>query len=148
MSKAKAALPSLNRVMSGGGRREFRGHYIDFRLRPHGRPARIVAPGCQHHVTARDNRREPIFFEDGDQELYLDILSEQMAKARVEVWSCCLIPNHGRLILTPQDEGGIGRPLANKNSIDSLERAPGRGVARRGPGRKKAAAGPEQPTLP
>ena len=46
------------------------------------RIARIIAPGCPHHVTARGNRREPIFFEDGDQELYLDILAEQMAKAR------------------------------------------------------------------
>jgi hypothetical protein len=29
------------------------------------RLARIVAPGLPHHVTARGNRREPIFFEDG-----------------------------------------------------------------------------------
>jgi hypothetical protein len=33
------------------------------------RLARIVAPGCPHHVTARGNRREPIFFEDGDQDI-------------------------------------------------------------------------------
>jgi REP element-mobilizing transposase RayT len=31
------------------------------------RLARIVAPDCPHHVTARGDRREPIFFEDGDQ---------------------------------------------------------------------------------
>ena len=75
------------------------------------RIARIIAPGCPHHVTARGNRREPIFFEDGDQELYLDILAEQMAKARVEVWSYCLMPNHVHLILTPQDEAGMGRAM-------------------------------------
>ena len=75
------------------------------------RIARIIAPGCPHHVTARGNRREPIFFEDGDQELYLDILAEQMAKARVEVWSYCLMPNHLHLILTPQDEAGMGRAM-------------------------------------
>ena len=44
------------------------------------RLARIVAPGCPHHVTARGNRREPIFFEDGDHDLYLDILAEHMAE--------------------------------------------------------------------
>ena len=33
------------------------------------RLARIVAPDCPHHVTARGNRREPIFFEDGGQDL-------------------------------------------------------------------------------
>lgn len=75
------------------------------------RIARIVAPGCPHHVTARGNRREPIFFEAGDQELYLDILSEQLDKARVEVWSYCLMPNHVHLILTPSDEAGMGRAM-------------------------------------
>ena len=75
------------------------------------RIARIIAPGCPHHVTARGNRREPIFFEDGDQELYLDILAEHMARARVEVWSYCLMPNHVHLILTPQDEAGMGRAM-------------------------------------
>ncbi len=38
---------------------------------------RIAVPGCPHHVTARGNRREPIFFEDGDQDIYCDILAEQ-----------------------------------------------------------------------
>jgi len=75
------------------------------------RIARIVAPGCPHHVTARGNRREPIFFEDGDQEIYLDILAEQVTKAKVAVWSYCLMPNHVHLILTPQDETGMGRAI-------------------------------------
>lgn len=75
------------------------------------RIARIVAPGCPHHVTARGNRREPIFFEDGDQEIYLDILAEQMARSKVEVWSYCLMPNHVHLILTPQDDVGMGRAV-------------------------------------
>jgi hypothetical protein len=35
-------------------------------------------------MTGRGNRREPIFFEGGDQEVYLDLLSERLAKARVE----------------------------------------------------------------
>ena len=93
------------------------------------RIARIIAPGCPHHVTARGNRREPIFFEEGDQELYLDILAEQMAKARVEVWSYCLMPNHVHLILTPQDEAGMGRAMgaalgAVRQRTRSLARTP------------------------
>ena len=51
------------------------------------RLARIVAPGCPHHVTARGNRREPIFFEDGDQDIYLDMLAEAVRKAEVEIWA-------------------------------------------------------------
>jgi putative transposase len=75
------------------------------------RLARIVAPGCPHHVTARGNRREPLFFEAGDQDIYCDMLAEQMRKAEVEVWAYCLMPNHVHLILCPRDHGGLGRAL-------------------------------------
>ena len=73
--------------------------------------ARIVAPGCPHHVTARGNRREPVFFEDGDQDIYRDLLSEQMRKAEVEVWAYCLMPNHVHLILCPSTADGMARAL-------------------------------------
>jgi putative transposase len=75
------------------------------------RLARIVVPGCPHHVTARGNRREPIFVEDGDQDIYLDMLAEQMRKAAVEVWAYCLMPNHVHLILCPGVEDGLARAL-------------------------------------
>jgi len=55
------------------------------------RLARIVIPGFAHHVTQPGNRREAIFFEDGDQEIYLDLLAEQTLKADVAVWAYCLI---------------------------------------------------------
>ena len=45
------------------------------------RLARIVVPGLPHHVTQRGNRRGAIFFEDGDQEVYRDLLAEQARKA-------------------------------------------------------------------
>jgi putative transposase len=48
--------------------------------------ARVVVSGLPHHVTQRGNRREPIFIEDGDQEIYRDLLGEQARKAEVEVW--------------------------------------------------------------
>jgi len=72
------------------------------------RLARIVAPGRPHHVTARGNRREPIFFEDGDQEVYRDLLAGQARRGNVEVWAYCLMPNHVHLVLTPRDEFGLG----------------------------------------
>ncbi len=75
------------------------------------RLARIVVPGCPHHVTARGNRREPIFFKDGDQDIYADILAEQTRRAGVEVWAYCLMPNHVHLILRPADTDGLGRAL-------------------------------------
>jgi REP element-mobilizing transposase RayT len=66
------------------------------------RLARMVIPGLPHHVTQRGNRREAIFFEDGDHEIYCDMLAEQLRKSSVEVWAYCLMPNHVHLILNPQ----------------------------------------------
>jgi putative transposase len=72
------------------------------------RLARIVVPGLPHHVTQRGNRREAIFFEDGDQEIYLDLLGEQTLKAGVAVWAYCLMPNHVHLILKPTHADDLG----------------------------------------
>ena len=72
------------------------------------RLARIIVPGLPHHVTQRGNRREPIFFEDGDQEVYRDLLAEQVRRRGVQVWAYCLMPNHVHLILVPGDEPGLG----------------------------------------
>jgi putative transposase len=49
------------------------------------RIARIVVPGLPHHVTQRGNRRETIFFEPSDYELYRDLLSAACRKADVAV---------------------------------------------------------------
>ena len=48
---------------------------------------RIVLPGIPHHVTQRGNRRERTFFEDGDYELYLDLLADAAGRAGVEAGS-------------------------------------------------------------
>ncbi len=75
------------------------------------RSARIVVPGLPHHVTQRGNRREPIFFEEGDQDIYCDLLAEQMQKCGVEVWAWCLMPNHVHLVLVPRDDIGLSRAI-------------------------------------
>lgn len=75
------------------------------------RRARIVVPGLPHHITQRGNRREPVFFEAGDQEIYRDLLAEQSRKARVEIWAYCLMPNHVHIVAVPQDAQGLGRAI-------------------------------------
>jgi putative transposase len=77
------------------------------------RLARIVVPECPHHVTQRGNRREPIFFEPGDQEVYRDLLAAHCGKSSVEVWAYCFMPNHVHLILTPRDLSGLSRALGD-----------------------------------
>jgi putative transposase len=73
--------------------------------------ARIVVRDYPHHVTARGNRREPIFFENGDHEVYRDLLAEQAGKADVEIWAYCLMPNHVHLIAVPRTDDGLARAV-------------------------------------
>lgn len=75
------------------------------------RLARVVVPGFPHHVTQRGNRRQAIFFEDGDYALYRDLLAERCRKASVEVWAYCLMPNHVHLIMVPQSAEGLARSI-------------------------------------
>ena len=70
---------------------------------------RIVLPGIPHHVTQRGNRRERVFFEDGDYALYLDLMSEAAARSRVAIWAYCLMPNHVHIVAVPSDEDGLRR---------------------------------------
>jgi putative transposase len=62
------------------------------------RLARMVVSGLPHHVTRRGNRREAIFFEDGDHQIYRDMLAEQARKSSVKVMPYCLMPNHVHLV--------------------------------------------------
>jgi putative transposase len=76
------------------------------------RMARIVAPGAPHHVTQRGNRRQQTFFSDADYLRYLQLAAEWCAKAEVECWGYCLMPNHVHLILTPKSEAALRAALA------------------------------------
>jgi putative transposase len=71
------------------------------------RLARVVVPDTPHHVTQRGHRRRPIFFQPGDQEIYLALLTTQLRRREVACWSYCLMPNHLHLVLTPSDETGL-----------------------------------------
>ena len=75
------------------------------------RLGRMVIPGVPHHVTQRGNRRERIFFEAGDEQIYLDLMSAQLKRHAVECWAYCLMPNHVHLVLTPADESGLARAV-------------------------------------
>jgi len=47
------------------------------------RQARMVIPGVPHHVTQRGNRRERIFFEAGDEQIYLDMMAVPLKRQAV-----------------------------------------------------------------
>src|SRR3546814_344112 len=74
---------------------------------------RVVLPGIPHHVTQRGNRRGRTFFEDGDYELYLGLLADAAERARCQIWSYCLMPNHVHIVLVPEDEDGLRRTFGD-----------------------------------
>jgi putative transposase len=76
------------------------------------RHARIVMPGTPHHVTQRGNRRQPTFFRDADHVRYLQLAADYCAKADVECWGYCLMPNHVHLILAPKSPEGLRAAMA------------------------------------
>lgn len=75
------------------------------------RMARVVAPNIPHHVTQRGNRRQKVFFSDGDYETYRAMLAEGCRAAGVKVLAYCLMPNHVHLILLPPDADGLRAAL-------------------------------------
>ena len=76
------------------------------------RLARIVIPSVPHHVTQRGNRRQQVFFDDGDDRAYLALLAEHLGKAGVAVWGWCLMPNHVHLMLAPPDAAALRAALS------------------------------------
>jgi putative transposase len=65
------------------------------------RMPRLVVPGLPHHVTQRGSRRQATFFIPGDFRLYLGLMAQSQARAGIEVWAYCLMPNHVHLVVIP-----------------------------------------------
>lgn len=75
------------------------------------RMARVVVPGVPHHVTQRGVRRNDVFFNDGDYELYMSLLSEYCGKSGTEIWAYCLMTNHVHLVMVPNSTDGLRASL-------------------------------------
>ena len=67
------------------------------------RKLRVEYPGAIYHVMNRGDRREAIFHEDQDRELFLATLAEACGKTGWQVHALCLMHNHFHLVVeTPQ----------------------------------------------
>jgi putative transposase len=65
--------------------------------------------GGVHHVFARGNRRQALFFEDDDRRLYLSGLEGVVEKCGWDCLSYCLMTNHTHLLIrTPKPNLGLG----------------------------------------
>lgn len=77
------------------------------------RLARVVIPGLPHHVTQRGNRREQVFFGDGDYRYYLKLTAAAAQAACVEIWAYCLMPNHVHFLAVPSTPDGLRAVFAD-----------------------------------
>ena len=73
------------------------------------RPLRIQYEGARYHVLSRGDRREAIFGDDKDRELFLSTLGQACRKTGWQVHAYCLMSNHFHLVVeTPQANLVVG----------------------------------------
>jgi len=79
------------------------------------RLARVVIPGCAHHITQRGNNRQDVFFADDDRRAYLELLREQAERFGLSVEGYCLMVNHVHLIAAPRRSGSLAKAIGRTN---------------------------------
>ena len=62
------------------------------------RPLRLEFEGAIYHVTARGDRREPIFHDDSDRRMLLSIVGQAMERFDAKVYAYCLMENHYHIV--------------------------------------------------
>jgi REP element-mobilizing transposase RayT len=80
------------------------------------RPIRIEFPDALYHVTARGDRREDIFEDDQDRQMFLATLEQVITQFK---WTChawCLMNNHYHLLIQTPD-GNLSKGMRQLNGI-------------------------------
>ncbi len=73
------------------------------------RPLRIEYADAIYHVLSRGDRREAIFQDDRDRELFLELLGQVCQRTGWQVHAYCLMSNHFHLVIeTPRPNLGAG----------------------------------------
>lgn len=80
------------------------------------RPLRIEFPGAVYHLTSRGDRREAIFVDDEDRQLFLDVLAQGCRRMDACVLAYCLMGNHYHLVLHTR-AGQLSRFMRHLNGV-------------------------------
>ena len=75
------------------------------------RIARVVVPGCPHHITQRGVRRMNVFFTDDDRAAYLNLLARHGEEYGIRFLAWCLMSNYVHLIAVPQEESSLAKGI-------------------------------------
>ena len=76
-----------------------------------GRSPRADEAGGIYHALNRGNAKNPIFFKDADYEAFERIVAEALEKYPVELLAYQWMNNHWHMVLSPCEDGGMGRFL-------------------------------------
>jgi putative transposase len=67
------------------------------------RPLRLEFPDALYHTTSRGDRREDIYDDDEDREVFLKIVSKAIGQNNWYCYSYCLMSNHYHLLVQTPD---------------------------------------------
>jgi putative transposase len=79
--------------------------------------ARLIVPGCPHHIIQRGNRRQRVFFNDEDRALYLKLIKRQGDRAGITFHAYCLMDNHVHLIGVPKEKSSLAKGIGEAHRI-------------------------------
>ena len=80
------------------------------------RPLRIELAGGLYHVTARGDRREAIFLNDGDRLAWLDIIAAVCCRFNWVCHAWCQMTNHYHLVVETA-EGNLSQGMRQLNGV-------------------------------
>lgn len=67
------------------------------------RPLRLNFPGALHHVTSRGIRRAPIYLDDADRRIWLEVLAKVCERHNCVIHSFCQMTNHYHVLIETVD---------------------------------------------
>lgn len=76
-----------------------------------GRAPRADVAGGIYHALNRGNAKKPIFLKDEDYEAFERIIVEGLEKFPVDLIAYQWMKNHWHMVLSPQEDGGMGKFL-------------------------------------
>jgi REP element-mobilizing transposase RayT len=80
------------------------------------RPLRIEFPNAIYHVTARGDRREPIYLDDDDRIAQLRVVAQAMQRFDAQVLAYCQMGNHYHLVLHTR-QANLSRLMRHLNGV-------------------------------
>lgn len=80
------------------------------------RVPRIYIENAICYITSRGDHDEVIFKEEGDYNMYLELLKKARDQYKFRLYAYCLLPNHAHLLVEPEDESAISQTMHSLNS--------------------------------